>query len=91
MARHDKPYREVGWESLASAIVEMAAMDYKNILLAKRLRCAPQAQTNRKELEAFFRSQWFELLTDIDGVSLMKSIQRMVKEIDDKKVSWADP
>lgn len=70
-----------GWEDLANAIVLQAVTDYKKSL--KYLLCHP----NNKEynqaassIEHFFRSGWYQLLTNIDGKQLMLHIRHMVRK-----------
>ena len=65
------PYQE-----LANAIILHAVKDYR---IALR-RCAAHPhnrayQSERDELERFFRSGWFGVLTNLDGEVLMKKIQ----------------
>lgn len=67
------------WLDLANAIVQQAARDYIGAL--KKLRRNPsneKAAGNKRELERFFRSSWYEELTDIDGERLMKMLQKEV-------------
>ena len=68
------------YQALANAIIESAAKDYRKALIA--LHKNPQykeAQKMRDECESFFLSGWFELLTDLDGRTLMINLRRMVK------------
>lgn len=68
------------YQALANAIVEVAAKDYKRAL--KYQYCHPDRNEYRDEidsLERFFRSGWYEMLTDLDGEVLMTGIRRMVK------------
>lgn len=58
-----------GYKELAATIVERAVWDYKNALKRgddPKIYC----------LEKFFRSQWFELLSDCDGAVIMQMIRR---------------
>lgn len=67
------------YENLANAIVAQAAKDYKRALL--RLKAVPDnqnAQEDVAELEAFFRSGWYGLLTSLNGDLLMKQIRAEV-------------
>lgn len=60
------------YKELSDAIVERAVLDYKKAL-------------NRKDnsiihsLEQFFRSQWFDMLSECDGEVLMQMIRRSVE------------
>lgn len=67
---------------LRDAIVEFAAKDYRNIhrqlLRADSDRKRNNLLLRKMELEAFFHSEWYQTLTDIDGDRLMKDIRKYV-------------
>lgn len=70
----DDPY-----ERLANAIVIQAAEDYRAAL--KRIRRNPNnrdAVEEALQLERFFRSGWYQVLTSVDGEYM---IQRLQEEI----------
>ena len=69
------PYQE-----LANAIIEQAAKDYR-IALAYHFRHPqnPKYQQNVFEIERFFRSDWYDALTDLDGEYLIREIRRRVQ------------
>ena len=66
-----------GFQELANAIIEQAAKDYR---AAQRIRRRhPDNYSAHKtvlEVEQFFRSDWFAVLSEIDGEVLL----RMLKE-----------
>ena len=66
------------WTALAYAIVERAVDDYRLILM--RMARKPSLETRREinSLERFFRSMWFDALTDLDGEALMRRIRSEV-------------
>ena len=67
------------WLDLANAIVQQAARDYIDAL--KKLKRNPSnenAAMSKRVLERFFRSSWYEELTDIDGERLIKMLQKEV-------------
>jgi hypothetical protein len=67
------------WRDLANAIVEQAAKDY--IAALRKLKKRPgneKALSSLSELETFFRSTWYEELTDIDGERLIKMLKKEV-------------
>ena len=68
-----EPYKE-----LANAIIIQAVKDYRRTNM-------PQAH---RELKRFFRSEWFSLLSDIDGEML---IQKLEKERGVKKHGKTKP
>ncbi len=68
----DDPYR-----TLANAIIVQAAKDYRKAL--RQLRRNPRYETARNEkndVERFFHSEWFHLLTDADPDYLLDYLAR---------------
>lgn len=63
------------FDHLAKGIVIQAIEDYRRALHNKHLTQYKKTKNNRKALERFFRSDWFELLCDWDGETLIKTIQ----------------
>jgi len=69
------------YQALANAIVELAVKDYRKALKQHYLH--PDKQECEDEvasLERFFRSGWYEMLTDLDGEYLMNSVRAMVRQ-----------
>lgn len=69
-------------ENLANAIIMKAVIDYKAALIKLR-RCKTfQARTRARgiiiECEAFFRSQWFGILTDLDPEMLIRKVKEEI-------------
>ena len=67
------------YERLANAIILQAASDYRRDL--KKLKKNPQNRDILNEvlqIEKFFRSPWYQVLTTVDGEFL---IQQLRKEI----------
>ena len=72
-ATHQDVITYDAWLSLAEAIVEQACWDYLQVLSGKR-----QSRENilcRKEIEAFFHSEWFETLCALDGETILHRLQ----------------
>lgn len=69
------------WQSLANAIILQASEDYRVVL-----RCLKAMSGHRKalaykdEIESFFRSDWFMILTAVDGEMLIHSLTAEVGE-----------
>ena len=61
-----------GYEELANAIIAQAGKDYKIALLMDNRKM-------KRECEEFFRSQWYEFLTDVDGEYLIEQIRKEVR------------
>lgn len=71
-----------GWNNLANAIILQAVKDFKPAF--RRLRKHPNdkmAQNQVRELTKFFSSDWFGVLTGLDGPALLN---RIMREIDEK-------
>ena len=71
-----------GWELLANAIIVQAAKDFRQAY--RRLKHKPDdgyAQRELRECTKFFHSQYFELLTNVDGPALL---QQIIREMDEK-------
>ena len=66
------------WQKLANAIVEQAVEDYRKV--QARIKANPMiadhAEAELRQLERFFRSQWFEALTDIDGRLILSRLKK---------------
>ena len=68
------------FEGLANAINIQAAADYR--LALKQLRQNPEFQpavSMKYEVERFFRSEWFSLLTRVDGPELLVRLKTEVE------------
>ena len=64
------------WQSLTNAIVISAAKDYRAAL--RRLRRNPKSKTALSEiadLERFFRSDWYAMLTNVPGEALIRKLK----------------
>ena len=61
-----------GYAELAAAIVERALIDYRAALMERD-------ETEISKLRKFFRSGWFDFLSDLDGKILMAQIEGMVR------------
>ena len=64
------------YEMLANAIVVQAAKDYR--AARRKLLKDPysiNALKTVKEVEVFFRSDWFKVLTPVDGGTILKFLK----------------
>lgn len=67
------------YENLANAIVITAAKDYRDALRSlARNKNNNNAKRMKEEVERFFNSDWYSVLTDLDGAFLMRKIQEEV-------------
>ena len=67
------------YENLANAIILQAVKDYRMAL--KSLKANQRNRTamaDKDEIERFFRSGWFSVLTSVDGEMLIRSLQMEV-------------
>ena len=68
------------FEGLANAIIIQAAVDYR--LALKQLRQNPDFQSAvsmKHEVERFFRSEWFSMLTHVYGPELLARLKTEVE------------
>ena len=68
------PYKE-----LANAIIVQAVKDYRDAV--ERLRYTPDdksAQHDKRSIEKVFRSNWFSILSDLNGELLLKKLKEEV-------------
>ena len=63
---------ETPYTNLAMAITERALLDYKTAYAAGN-------ENVIRELRRFFLSEWFGILSDLDGVILLKRIEWAVR------------
>ncbi|MBE6707515.1 MAG: hypothetical protein E7577_07755 [Ruminococcaceae bacterium] len=68
------------YEELANAIVIQACHDYKKAYKQslRRSGIVGEADEELAELEAFFRSDWYKQLTEVDGEYIMERIRNDV-------------
>jgi hypothetical protein len=67
------------YEALADAIILQAVRDYRSVLGSLKLRPENRMALYRKqEIENFFRSQWYQALTTIDGEMLIRKLNEEV-------------
>lgn len=65
-----------GYDRLAKAIIIQAIKDYRWALKSmKKYKNVREAKKLIRDVEAFFTSEWFCSLSDIDGRRLMKLIK----------------
>ena len=67
------------YENLANAIILQAVKDYRMALKSLKANSRNRtAQADKAEIERFFRSGWFGLLTSIDPEMLMNRLRKEV-------------
>lgn len=64
------------YENLANAIVLSAVEDYRKALKKySKNRDSKSAKAEVDSLERFFRSQWYSVLTSVDGEFLIRKLR----------------
>ena len=74
------------YEDLAQAIILQAVKDYRqnnNKMVDEP--DDPKNQKRRQELEKFFLSSWFAILTDLDGRHLLHRLQAEMKGMEGRE------
>ena len=64
------------WENLANSIILQAVKDYREA--RKKLKKRPKNEDAKlmiSDCEAFFRSDWYRALTDVDGEMLIRKLR----------------
>ena len=64
------------YENLANAVIAQAAEDYRRLLKrAKKNPANREALDEALQVERFFRSSWYQRLTNVDGEFLICKLQ----------------
>lgn len=72
-----KNLAEDSYEKLANAIIVQASKDYMtNLRKKKRNPRSASAEHDIRECERFFRSDWYQVLTSVDGEYLMNRLRK---------------
>lgn len=72
---------------LANAIIKSAAKDYMAALkILNRHPTSVNAKATVDECERFFRSSWYQKLTNVDGEFLIRKMQEEVLKNDHKRL-----
>ncbi len=69
-----------GYTDLANAIIEQAVRDYVKTL--KKLKRNPdnkKAKEDLRELESFFFSEWYRVLTDLNATYLLRKVREQLE------------
>lgn len=80
MSMASKNLAEDPYERLANAIILSAVADYRAEL--KRIKKNPEnrlAINEALQIERFFRSQWYQQLTSVDGEFLISKLQEEIR------------
>ena len=72
------------YASLAAAVVSQACRDYEAIIVGLFFQKDPKKRFTlirlKEEIEFFFTSPWYEMLTDIDGKKLIQRIREIARQ-----------
>ena len=77
----NKNLAEDPYERLANAIILQAVADYRVVL--KKIKAHlknREAISEALEIEKFFRSGWYGILTDVDGEYLIRRLQDEIRQ-----------
>ena len=77
----NKNLAEDPYERLANAIILQAVTDYRVAL--KKIKANPRnkdAINEALQIEKFFRSGWYSVLTSVDGEYLIKRLQEEIRQ-----------
>ena len=68
---------KIAYEDLANAVIIQAVTDYIGLL---RGSIKPNPDLNISKIERFFKSEWFRVLTNMDGVTIMNRVRREITQ-----------
>lgn len=67
------------YENLANTIVLQAVRDYRTALKSLKLNPSNEsAKIEKENIERFFQSDWYKVLTSVDGEYLIRAIRKEV-------------
>lgn len=67
---------EDGYRNLADAIIIQAVHDYRrSVQQLIRKPYSAKALHDKQDVEDFFRGDWFQVLSDLDGQELLKKLE----------------
>lgn len=75
---------EENWEALAHHIILQAVADYRRA--ARKLMKDPDhvdAMADQHEIERFFFSEWFGVLTDLNGKLILARLRREMAKLEE--------
>ena len=76
MSKHMRKPERDPYQELANAVVILAAKDYQHALrIQGRNPKSAAAKSQIDSLERFFRSDWHQILTEVDGDMLIKRLR----------------
>ena len=84
----NKNLAEDPYERLANAIILQAASDYRVAL--KKIKARPknrEAIDEALRIERFFRSDWYQALTSVDGEYLIERLQDEERQSEGRKIN----
>ena len=84
----NKNLAEDSYERLTNAIILQAASDYRVAL--KKIKARPknrEAIDEALRIERFFRSDWYQALTSVDGEYLIERLQDEVRKSEGRKIN----
>jgi hypothetical protein len=65
------------WQDLANAIIVQATADYRHALrMLRENKYNAGLLYDKESLEEFFRSDWFQVLTRLDGRRVLNDLQK---------------
>ncbi len=68
-------WSDEGCNKLIEAIVVQAAQDYRQNLRRKKPRKKKEPNNSIRDIERFFNSEWFCMLTNVDGKQLLQALK----------------
>ena len=72
-------YDNLEWEGLAEAVITLACKDYRKAYRRHLTRPTKETETELNRERKFFRSDWFNVLTTLDGEMILSRLEKEVR------------
>lgn len=85
LVRNGMHYADTNFEDLANAIIILAAEDYRQAYREANINTGSEsvrrdARKEARKIERFFRSDWYNKLTSVDGEYMIKTLRKQALE-----------
>jgi hypothetical protein len=72
-------YDNLEWENLAEAVIMLACKDYRKAYRRHLTHPTKETETELNRERKFFRSDWFNVLTTLDGETILSRLEEEVR------------
>ena len=72
-------YDNLEWENLAEAVITLACKDYRKTYRRHLIHPTKETEIELNHERIFFRSGWFNVLTTLDGETILSRLEKEVR------------